>query len=36
MLHPKETLTFAVAGKELTLTNKLGKSTKLQRVDSTP
>jgi len=32
-LHPKETLTFAVAGKELTLTNEKGNSTKLQRVE---
>ena len=32
-LRPKDTLTFAVSGKELTLTSSLGKSTKLQRAD---
>jgi hypothetical protein len=32
-LHPKDTLTFAVAGKELTLTNDQGKSIKLQKVE---
>jgi hypothetical protein len=32
-LHPEETLTFAVTGKELTLTNDQGKSIKLQRVE---
>jgi hypothetical protein len=32
-LHPRETLTFTVADKELTLTNEKGKSTKLQRLE---
>jgi hypothetical protein len=32
-LHPKETLTYAVAGKELTLTNEKGQETKFQRAE---
>jgi hypothetical protein len=32
-IHPKETLTYAVTGKELTLTNDQGKSTKLKLVE---
>ena len=32
-LHPKETLTFAVAGKQLTLTNDQGASVQLQRAE---
>ncbi len=32
-LHPKETLTYAVAGTELTLTNAAGKSLKLRKTE---
>jgi hypothetical protein len=32
-LRPTETLTYAIADKELTLTNAKGKSTKLQKVE---
>ena len=32
-LHPRETLTFSLAGKELTLTNAKGKSTTLRRTE---